>query len=70
MTYEYHQIAHFCHPQPDFLLGNDDGVCSRLESHVGVNGGDRLAEKNDEVFSQASGAGFFCRETGGDQILY
>ena len=41
-----------------------------MESHFCANGSDRLAEKIDDVISQASGAGFFCRETGGDQILY
>ena len=40
-----------------------------MESHFCANGSDRLAEKIDDVISQASGAGFFCRETGGDQIL-
>ena len=77
MTYSYHQLDHFCHLQPDdffmsddFLLANDDGVCSHLESHFCATGGDRLAEKIDDVISQASGAGFFCREIGGDQNLY
>ena len=70
MTYEYHQIDRFCRSQPDFWLGNDDGVCSHLESHFCANGDDRLTEMNDDVLSRTSGADFFCRETGGDQILY
>ena len=70
MTYEYHQIDRFCRSQPDFWLGNDDGVCSHLESHFCANDGDRLTEKIDDVLSRTSGADFFYRETGGDLILY
>ena len=70
MTYSYHQIDHFCHPQLDFLPGNNDGVCSHLESHFCANGGDRLTEKIDDMISQVSGADFFYREIGGDQNLY
>ena len=63
MTYRYHQIDHFCHPQLDFLLENDDDVYSHLESHFYANDGDRLTEKIDDMISQVS-------EIGGDQILY
>ena len=70
MTYSYHQIDHFCHPQLDFLLENDDDVWSHLESHFCANDGDRLTEKIDDMISQVSGADFFYREIGGDQNLY
>ena len=70
MTYKYHQIDRFCRSQLDFVLENDDDVCSHRESHFCANDGDRLTEKIDDMISQVSGADFFYRENGGDQDLY
>ena len=52
------------------MLENDDDVCSHRESHFYANDGDRLTEKIDDMISQVSGADFFYRENGGDQVLY
>ena len=52
------------------MLENDDDVCSYRESHFCANDGDRLTEKIDDVISLVSGADFFYRENGGDQVLY
>ena len=59
MTYLSHQIDHY----GDFVPENDDDVCSC------ANDGDRLIEEIDDVISQMSGADFFYRENGGDQVL-
>ena len=52
------------------MLKNDDDICSHRESHFCANDGDRLTEKIDDLISQVSGADFFYRENGGDQVLY